>query len=188
MKTNSFKPFRCADCEVGTVRYAKGRGRFRDYAWGVTLEVPQDVKIPQCDKCGETYVQAADIVELDRRMKTVFTEWAAHRLSEIVGVLVLRHAVTQRQIAAVCDVTPSHLSHILAGSAAPSMTLVRLLEAFASSQTEFDRHLSGGSAALRALYPFAVRQPGFAPVADAGAYEGTMQGHPIAQLASAANG
>jgi len=188
MKTRTFKPFRCAECEVGTVRYAKGRGRVREYAWGVTLEVPEDVKIPQCDQCGETYVQPTDMAALDRRMRLVFTEWAAERLGAFVDILVLRHGVTQRQIAAICDVTPSHLSHILAGSAAPSMTLVRLLEAFAASKAEFDRHLRGGSAALRALYPFVVRQPGFAPPEDARAYEGTMQGWPIAQAATGSNG
>jgi len=110
--------------------------------------------------------------ELERRMLEVFRSWAATHVAQIVNILSLRHNVNQRQIARICDITPSHLSHILGAQKPPSMTLIRLLEAFVTCGSEFERQRQGKAFQFGSAFPHAVRstqQSGFVDV-PAGAY------------------
>lgn len=150
--------FRCSNCG-GQVKLHAGGERFRTFRWGLSLPIPQDVEIPTCEKCGETYVSAEQTAELERRMQDVFKHWAADHVGRIVKILAQRHSVNLRQIARICDITPSHLSHILGAQKPPSVTLIRLLEAFVACGSEFDRQRQGKPFQIGRAFPHAVRSP-----------------------------
>lgn len=49
---------RCQSCSTGMVRVTSGAGRFLKDAHGVDFELPIDLQLPQCDRCGDTWVNA----------------------------------------------------------------------------------------------------------------------------------
>ena len=55
------------DCDLcrGPVTKATGPGRTREYRAGITLEIPEDLAIPTCRKCGETYLTTAEAEALE---------------------------------------------------------------------------------------------------------------------------
>ena len=178
---------RCSSCG-GRVTPRSGTGRFRSFRWGISLPIPDDVEIPTCERCGELYVSAEQAPELERRMQAVFKTWAADHVAKIIKVLALRHSVNQRQIARICDITPSHLSHILGAQKPPSITLIRLLEAFVACASEFERQRQGKAFQLGSAFPHAVRtvqREGFLVGTATGSYE-HLDSAPVSATSEAA--
>ncbi|MBK8995683.1 MAG: helix-turn-helix transcriptional regulator [Myxococcales bacterium] len=108
------------------------------------MTIPDDYEVPTCDGCGTVYMTQ----ELTRRLDKVFRRKYLERQQALLGRLVqtlrVRHEATQRDIERACGVTPSYLSHLLAGRREASVTLVRLIEAFVISPTAFEFSLQGG--------------------------------------------
>lgn len=128
----------CAECGK-PVRLLKGSGRTREYVRGVALPIPDDFLIPTCTSCGETYMTEEISSKLDPILKRQFLKRQGEHFRRLINILILRHGITQREIVRVCGITPSYLSHVLAGKRQASITLTRLLEALVDSSSEFER-------------------------------------------------
>ena len=145
----------CAECGK-LVRLLKGSGRTREYVRGVPLPIPDDFLIPTCTSCGETYITEDVSSKLDPILKKQYLKLQSEHFRRLTNILMRRHGITQREIVRVCGITPSYLSHVLAGKRQASTTLTRLLEAFVDSRSEFERHLKGQPWSPIGIRPFAV--------------------------------
>jgi len=77
----------------------------------------------------------------------------------MVTTLCQRHGVSQRDVEVACAVTPSYLSHVIAGRKQASVTLTRLVESFVANGAELDRHLAGRPWSSAGYIPFPVKAP-----------------------------
>jgi len=153
---NNFEPFRCPECGE-QVRQANGKGRLREYRRGVPpLAIPDDFLVPTCPGCGETYWSPEDSERLTPFLEDEFKKWLGPHVAELCQMLTIRHGLNKSQIARICGVTPSHLSHVLSGTAVASDTLVRLLEALAACSPEVQRHMVGAVFDHTRCTPFLV--------------------------------
>lgn len=158
---SSFQSFRCSECG-SPVALSRGAGRTREYARGYHLPIPDDFEIPTCTGCGETYIIPEIAKRLDGILRRVYLRMQAAHYRELVDILIERHGVTQRDIVRACGVTPSYLSHVLAGKRQASTTLTRLLEAFTADRREFERHLADRpwTRNLETVPLYPVKRPG----------------------------
>ncbi|MBI4704421.1 MAG: hypothetical protein HY744_25235 [Deltaproteobacteria bacterium] len=148
-----FEPFTCPECG-GTVRLTTGPGRTREYRRGVPpLAVPDELPIPTCEDCGDSFVLVETEGELNKALDDRYREWQRDHLARVVALLQRRHDATKRQVASSAGITPSHLSHLLAGQDAASATLLRLFESLAAYPPEFERHLQGRTFLMPAPFP-----------------------------------
>lgn len=136
----NLEEFSCAECGKRVVPKT-GPGRTREYVRGCRLPIPDDFPIPTCTGCGETYMTAEISAKLDALLREKYLLLQSDHYRRLVSILVRRHGVTQKDIIRTCQVTPSYLSHVLAGKKQASTTLTRLLEAFVACPSEFKRHL-----------------------------------------------
>lgn len=151
-----FKPITCPECGH-EVRLARGVGRTREYRRGVPpMPIPDDFDVPTCSNCGETFMLAETLPALEESQHQAYLSWQSSHLEEIVRVLSERHGASKRQIAGICGVTPSHLSHLLAGTDAASVTLLRLMESLLVCRSEFERHIEGSPLPVASAFPYGV--------------------------------
>jgi len=69
--TGAFQPFRCIECG-GTVRMIPAAGETRQFLYGSVVEIPHDVLIPKCERCGEEWFSAADDERVDAAVRAAF--------------------------------------------------------------------------------------------------------------------
>jgi len=144
--------FTCPECG-GDVAEKCGPGRTAEYRRGAPrLPIPDDLVIPECQACGERFESPEIEERLTEQLHQAFLKWQGTHLSRLVESLTEKHGVAIRDVARAAGVTPSHLSHVRAGSAEASITLQRLLEAYVAAPAEFARHVG--------------RQPRTAPAGD----------------------
>lgn len=141
--TSMTDSFVCSLCG-GQVSPRSEPGRLREYRRGVPkLPIPAEIAIPTCSACGELYFDQELSAKLEQLMLPAFLAWQRDHLGRLVSELQRRHGATKRQVAGICGVTPSYLSHLLAGTEKSSPTLQRLVEAFVAKPSEFARHMRG---------------------------------------------
>jgi hypothetical protein len=148
----TFEAFRCGACG-GQVTLVAKAGRRRFLKPGFLVEIPADYAIPTCAKCGETYLDPDQAESLDRRLEEVHGDVSRSHWAARVETLKKRHSTSQRTIATVLGITPSHLSHVLAGTTEPSVPLTRLVDALEACPAEFLRHLKRSEGLVAALRP-----------------------------------
>lgn len=153
-----FEPFRCSECGH-EVHLARGAGRTREYVRGVVLPIPEDFELPTCSSCGELHMIPEFSTRLDALLRARYLREQSVHCRELVELLLASHGITQGDVEAACAVTPSYLSHVLAGRKQASITLIRLLEAFVSDGGELERHLAGRGWSRPNCYPFLVKEP-----------------------------
>jgi len=134
----SARSFECPTCG-GTVARRPAKGLTWSLRPGHPLRVPDSVEVPTCDRCGEVYLSPADEKVLARAVRKQALAAQAVEVRAHVETLKLRHGVTLRQIEAALAVTPSYLSHLLAGRKLASETLLRFLSTLAQHPATF-RH------------------------------------------------
>jgi hypothetical protein len=136
--------FSCAKCG-GPVAPRKRAGRLYEFKRGVPpLEIPADMPVPECSQCHELYISEPLAEQLEEVMRGPFIAWQAQHLDGIVDLLAARHRLNKAQIARLAGITPSYLSHLLAGEHdIASETVLRLMEAFAKCSEEVERHKAG---------------------------------------------
>lgn len=138
-----FREYCCPVCGLGTVSMAAVPGMVRHFRRGVVREIPRDVLVPRCDRCGEVFLAPEDSERIDQALTRALRKEQPHRLRALVNVLRERHGATLAEIEKACAVTPSYLSHVVGGGRLASETLVRLIEAFVVCPREFERYRSG---------------------------------------------
>ena len=128
----------CVQCG-GMVRPLAGSGRMFEYRPGISLEIPVDFSVSTCELCGETYLTDRDAAELEKRLSTAYASYCG----ELIDAVRERAGVTLRQVEKAAGVTPTYLSHVTSGRKLASLTLIRLLQAYAIYPKEVHRHLAG---------------------------------------------
>lgn len=128
----------CTQCG-GPVRARTGLGRTHEYRPGIKLPIPSDVPIVTCDECGETYLNDSEAERLEQRLQESYAMYCR----ALIDAVRARAGVTLRELERAAGVTPTYFSHVTSGRKQPSLTLVRLLQAFALHPQEVHRHLDG---------------------------------------------
>jgi len=136
------KLFSCFECGFPVAMLALD-GRTIEYHPGYEVPIPVDFEMPTCTNCRKPYIDEELAKRLDPVLKKAFLRQQAAHFCKLVEWLKQKHNVTQIDIVRACGITPSHLSHILAGKRRASLTLSRLLEAFVKDEREFRRHVDG---------------------------------------------
>ena len=132
------------DCG-GTVARRTGPGRKFEYVRGVFLDVPDDVPTVMCSQCG-SYFLGEESDDLERALKPLYAARQRALCQDAVGELIRRRpGTTYADIERAARVTPTYLSHVLAGRKAASETLVALIEVLALCPEQFDRLRDGGT-------------------------------------------
>lgn len=154
--SDSFTPFRCGECG-GTVRLLAASGETREFRRGISVEIPRDVLIPKCERCGEQYFAPQDAERVDAAVRAAYLTHQCGHYARLVDKLRKQFGCTLRDIENACGVTPTYFSHVAKGRRVASVTLTRLLEAYCSAPGEFARHVSGAgltssAAVLRAKF------------------------------------
>jgi transcriptional regulator with XRE-family HTH domain len=145
-----FKPFRCVECG-DQVRLLKKAGRVEEYRRGVPLPIPEDFAIPTCPTCGEEYFTVELSEALAKLQAPLFAEWQRAHCEPLVDRIRKAHEITLRELEEACGVTGTYLSHVLAGRKEASLTLIRLLEAYAAAPKELARQLGKPAASSAKL-------------------------------------
>lgn len=130
--------FVCTQCG-GSVRAKVGLGRTYEHRPGITLPIPSDFATPTCTECGETHLNDSDAERLEQRLQEAYSMYCR----ALIDAARERANVTLRELERAAGVTPTYLSHVTSGRKQPSLTLVRLLQAFALHPREVHRHLDG---------------------------------------------
>lgn len=66
-----FKTFLCSDCG-GTVRMLASSGEIREFQTRICIAIPEDMLIPKCDRCGETYFSEEDSKRIDDALYLIY--------------------------------------------------------------------------------------------------------------------
>jgi hypothetical protein len=141
--SEEFKTFPCAECG-GAVRMLPPAGELREFRWGIRVPIPEDVLIPKCEQCGETYFSEEDSARVDAAVRSAYLDRQQYLYEALVGVIKQANGCTLRDIEDVCAVTPTYFSHVMKGRRVASLTLTRLLEMLAADAVAFDRYRRGG--------------------------------------------
>jgi YgiT-type zinc finger domain-containing protein len=64
------KEFACPMCGKGTVISIAKQGRMVTHR-GICLEIPKDIKIPECDHCGERFFDEATVKQVDAKLDKI---------------------------------------------------------------------------------------------------------------------
>lgn len=131
----------CHECG-GTVSLRSAAGLSWEIIPGVRMEIPASIKVARCDTCDDFSLDAADVKRIEAALKPQAREWLVGQLSQAVRCLRERDGVSIGQIEAAAGVTHTYLSHASHPTRGrPSLTLVRLLQAFIACPEELRRHL-----------------------------------------------
>src|SRR5690606_36678789 len=116
------------------------------YRRGFVLEVPEDIEIPTCDRCGAEYIDMDLRDQIKARLKPKHDESQSDHISFLIGAIQNRTQASYREIEKACGLTPTYLSHVLSGRREASEQLIALLEAYAVCPSEVQRRLERKSA------------------------------------------
>jgi hypothetical protein len=86
------------------------------------LEIPAEVKIPTCDRCGAEWLDHATARAIDRSLERVYREELRDRFRRAIDAIV-KH-VSQRKLEALLGLSQGYLSKLRAGDRDPSPELV----------------------------------------------------------------
>lgn len=53
---SEFNSFKCPMCVEGQVKMLSPKGLSRNFMKGVTRDIPENILVPRCDKCNETFL------------------------------------------------------------------------------------------------------------------------------------
>jgi hypothetical protein len=113
---------RCHACGEGRIRPLAKRGRRVRYKAIPSMEIPAEIAIPTCDKCGAEWLDHATAHAIDealeRRYRDILYEQARRAL-----VVLVTHT-TQGKLETILGLSHGYLSKIRSGNRVPSPELV----------------------------------------------------------------
>lgn len=136
----------CNECGARAVTVKTGPGRDYQYRRGFIMELPEELEVPTCDACGAMFINGALEDEVRALLKPEHDQSQASHVGFLIEVIRERTGLSNRKIEKACGLTPTYLSHVLAGRREASETLIGLLEAYAVCPSEAVRRLERKSA------------------------------------------
>jgi hypothetical protein len=113
---------RCRACGTGSIKPLARPGRRARYKTIVALEVPGDVAIPTCDRCGTEWLTESTARELDAALERAYRRVLHDQARRAIDLLAA-HA-TMRRLEQLLGLSHGYLSKIRAGDRVPSPELV----------------------------------------------------------------
>lgn len=115
------KEFRCVECGEGRVRPLAKAGRQTRHKT-MTLELPADLEVPTCDRCGAEWYDDTTAREVDEALEGIYR----HELRERVRAAIdtLTEHVSQRKMERMLGLSHGYLSKLRNGAVDPSPELV----------------------------------------------------------------
>lgn len=121
---------RCPTCGKGIMRRFARAGRTDVYK-GLTLPLPADLALIECDSCGETMVNVEDARRIDDALTHEYVQHARKLVDRAVGKLQ-KHGVSLASVEREIGVSEGYLSKIRK-TAEPSFQIVALLTLLAEN-------------------------------------------------------
>lgn len=115
------KEFRCTECGEGKVRPLAKAGRQMRHKT-MTLNLPADVEIPTCDRCGTEWFDDTTAREVDDVLESVYRRELRDRVRAAIDVLT-QH-ISQRKMERMLGLSHGYLSKLRNGTSDPSPELV----------------------------------------------------------------
>lgn len=140
--TDTFKPFRCADCGA-FVKMQSAVGEKREFRRGISVDIPPEVEIPKCEGCGEVYLRASDSKRVDAAVRRTYLARQVSHYRRMLESLQQELNLTLREIEDVCGVTGTYLSQVAGGHRVASTMLTRLVEMFARHPEDLAAYRAG---------------------------------------------
>jgi len=115
------KGFRCVECGEGTVLPLAKAGRLTRHRT-MRLEVPSDLEIPTCDRCGTEWYDDTTARTVDEALEGIYRRELRERVRAALDVLTGH--VSQRQLERMLGLSHGYLSKLRSGACDPSPELV----------------------------------------------------------------
>lgn len=122
------KIMRCPE-DGGDVRPVVGPGRLYRHKT-MLIELPEDVAVPTCSKCGEEYIDEALATRIDESLAAIYKTALKDKVQNALEALTA--FVRQNHLEALLGVSHGYLSKLKTGEKEPSPYLVALLEMLAN--------------------------------------------------------
>lgn len=131
------KAYRCMSCGEGMVRRVQRPGRFGRYLAVHNVPIPEDLALPECDHCGEMYLDEEDDATLTKALETEYRRLALAKAQNALADLS-RSGIRERRVEALLCLSPNYLSRIRAGKDT-SGSLATVLLLLADNPSLIDR-------------------------------------------------
>jgi hypothetical protein len=154
------KPNRCTSCGEGKVRRVARPGRVERYLAVKNLPVPETLALPECDRCGEVYLDDKDEAALTQALEKEYKRLAQAKAQKALEQL-RRGGIRERRLEALLNLSPNYLSRIRAGKET-SGALATILLVFAHNPSlvdEAETLWQAGAAEARLLESAKVSAP-----------------------------
>ena len=132
-------PIACPNCG-GKVRMTKRAGRTLRFRNIDGLSVPDDLGIPECDQCGEMFMDAAVAARIDKAMQEVYQQDLKTRAQAAIAAIIER-GVTQQRVEEVLGLSQGYLSKVRHGTTNVTPLLVSQLWRLSKSPVRQIREL-----------------------------------------------
>ena len=121
------KTFICPSCNKGEVREVARAGRRMHFRNIPDLEIPADVPLPTCSKCGEEWTDGAVAARLDASMKAAYQAALTGKAEE--AIVRLKEKVPQRDLERLLGLSGGYLSKLKQGkeTTSPLVAVLMLL-------------------------------------------------------------
>jgi hypothetical protein len=127
----------CLSCGQGKVRRVARPGRTERFLSVKDLPVPEDLELPECDGCGEVFLDEKDDAALTEALEGEYRRLTLEKTRAALEALA-NSGIRERRIEALLNLSPSYLSRIRAGKET-SGALATLLLLFAQDPSLVDR-------------------------------------------------
>ncbi|NOU34575.1 MAG: helix-turn-helix transcriptional regulator [Polyangiaceae bacterium] len=117
-----------------------GAGEPREFKRGYVVRIPASVLIPKCGACSAIYFDPTSAARVDAELKKIQLERQKETVKGALEKLTKR-GLTIRQVETACGVSWTYLSQLSHGRRLASVTVVRLLEAFADVPNLIGKYL-----------------------------------------------
>jgi hypothetical protein len=112
----------CRECGKGRVRVVRRKGRFMRYRTMDRVEVPADIGIPTCRRCGAEWVDDATARKVDAALERSYRVELVRRAR--AAILQLTRHVTSHELESLLGLSHGYLSKLKCGDRVPSPDLV----------------------------------------------------------------
>lgn len=132
------------------VRKVARRGRLARYLAVRNLPVPETLALPECDVCGDWFLDADDDQALTTALAKSYKKLTGLKAQRALSTL-RSCGVSERRLEALLDLSPNYLSRIRAGkdTSAVLSTALQLFAASPSLVDEAEAHWQADEAEVR---------------------------------------
>lgn len=128
----------CHECG-GNVMRRSAEGLTWESIPGVPMGIPATILLSRCDSCDDYGVTADDVDQIESALRSQVETWLSVEIERTIEFLRIRDRITLAQLEGAAGVGHGDLSF---GAIRPSLTLLRLLQAFVACPSEIQRHLA----------------------------------------------